>query len=329
MKKQFFFLFLLLFSTLSFAQSSLDSLRLVIPGKIEKSDKIKFDFSPNDKFFLVNDGNVDCKIYDVKSGKEIYKINSGYVNSGEFHFLSNEEIYCYIETKYRNWIEVWNIFDSSKKVLFDNVLISAKGTVIIEKNDSIKVIDIKSRNILREYKIPSEWVINFDKRYENKFNGEIISVEINRNPFLLCFGYKRFIKKKNFDYVDIQILEIRNLLNGETYKIKEGLTNNLHLEYSNVIGDVIAITFSNKVSVVSLRTSEELYSIKGKFVDFSPDGSFVITFLKNGVYKVYETYTGKLVSVFEEHKKKRNNKIVFVSDKNEIWSTDSDTNLIV
>ncbi len=307
---------------------------MITPGKIEKSDKINFEFSPNDKLFLVNDGNVNCKIYDVLSGKEIYKINSGYNSDGleafmQFHFLSNEEIYCFIETKYHNTIEVWNIFDNTKKILFNNVLVSVKGTVIIEKNDSIKVIDIKSRNILSEYKIPSEWFIDFDKRYENKFNGEIISSEINNNPFLLCLGYRRFIKKKNFDDVDIQILEIRNLLNGETYKIEEGITNNLHLEYSNIIGDVIAITFSNKVSVVSLRTSEELFSIKGKFVDFSPDGSFVITFLKNGVYKVYETYTGRLVSVFEEHKKNKNTKIVFVSDINEIWSTDNHTNLIV
>ena len=89
-------------------------------------------------FFLVNDGNVDCKIYDVKSGKEIYKINSGYYNSDkfeaylEFHFLNNEEIYCYIETKYHNTIEVWNIFDNTKRTLFKNVLLSGKGTVIIE-----------------------------------------------------------------------------------------------------------------------------------------------------------------------------------------------------
>ena len=106
---------------------------MIVPGKIEESSITRIEFSPNEKYFLINDGNVNCRIYDVISGKEIYKINSGLMNLDQdcqFHFLSNEAIYYLIKTNSPQ-IRVWNILDNTSKVLYKNVIVSGNGIVII------------------------------------------------------------------------------------------------------------------------------------------------------------------------------------------------------
>jgi WD40 repeat protein len=70
MKKQLFFLFLLFVSALSFAQSSLDSLRLVLPvGHTSRVNSAVF--SPDGKLVVTASTDETARIYDVSSGKEL------------------------------------------------------------------------------------------------------------------------------------------------------------------------------------------------------------------------------------------------------------------
>ena len=102
MKKQFHFLFFLFLSTLSFAQSSLDSLRLVLP-EITKIDT--FGLSNTGKYlWIIDEPNV--YIFDNKSMKLIrsfYK-QSGYINTVKFNY--NDE---YIMLPY-HWLYEFDIY---------------------------------------------------------------------------------------------------------------------------------------------------------------------------------------------------------------------------
>ena len=71
MKKQLFFLFLLLFSTLTFAQSSLDSLRLVLP--VGHGNGFTSDFALNFDGSRLATVGTDKKmiIWDTKIEKEL------------------------------------------------------------------------------------------------------------------------------------------------------------------------------------------------------------------------------------------------------------------
>jgi len=75
MKKQLFFLFLLFVSKLSLAQSSLDSLRLVLP--VGHTDAVNTAvFSPDGKLILTASSDHTARIYEVSTGKELQVLSN-------------------------------------------------------------------------------------------------------------------------------------------------------------------------------------------------------------------------------------------------------------
>ena len=74
MKKQFFFLFFLFFSTLTFAQSSLDSLRLVLPeGHDQKSFITNIHQIKNSNNYISVGSDGASFLFDVFSHKRLVK----------------------------------------------------------------------------------------------------------------------------------------------------------------------------------------------------------------------------------------------------------------
>jgi WD40 repeat protein len=85
MKKQLFFLFFLIVSTLSFTQSTLDSLRLVLP--LGHTDAVNTAvFSPDEKLILTASSDHTARIYEVSTGKELQVLSNHIdeVNSAVF-----------------------------------------------------------------------------------------------------------------------------------------------------------------------------------------------------------------------------------------------------
>jgi len=102
MKKQFFFLFFLFFSTLTFAQSSLDSLRLVNPiGHIDwiTCSKIRGEI------LFTGSSDKSIKLWDLRSKKELLSLQSSndvivdldVTQNGQFILTAHQKNYFVIQ----------------------------------------------------------------------------------------------------------------------------------------------------------------------------------------------------------------------------------------
>ena len=110
MKKQFLFFFFLYFSTLSFGQSSLDSLRLVLP---ELSAVDTFGLSKTGRYiWIIDDPNV--YILDSKSIKVVRSFHSQSGDIAEVDFNYSDE---YVLISY-SWLYETHIYSvkSGEKV---------------------------------------------------------------------------------------------------------------------------------------------------------------------------------------------------------------------
>ena len=119
MKKQLSFLFLLFVSALSFAQSSLDSLRLVLPvGHTDYIESIVY--SPNGKFILSTSADKTAILWDAKTGKllKIFDQNIAECHSG--NFSSDNQNLLFISG---NTVKVWNIISGQQigVINFDDI----------------------------------------------------------------------------------------------------------------------------------------------------------------------------------------------------------------
>ena len=108
MKKQLFFLFFLLFSTLSFAQSSLDSLRLVLP---ELGHINNFGLSPKKKYIWISKRDNSVSILEGKSKKILFTFNHTEDGDLSLALISEDEQYILLSFYYSSQVYIYSLKD--------------------------------------------------------------------------------------------------------------------------------------------------------------------------------------------------------------------------
>ncbi|ETO07821.1 hypothetical protein RFI_29569, partial [Reticulomyxa filosa] len=208
----------------------------------------------------------------------------------------------------------------------NSVRFSLDGTkVISSSNYEIKIWDIKSGNKIQELNGHPDYI----KDAQFSPDGTIIMSYSNNRVIRLwdaklgieikrLLGHEDIVKSAKFSPDGTSIISgsrdgtiiLWNVKSGQEIQRLEGLLNSIdHLCFSPN-GQQIVVT-SNRVTIWDLKLWERIH----EFVDldyvkdakFSPDGLYVIFYLRNGLIHIHNVLTGKQLNKFHRYFGKINN----------------------
>ena len=155
MKKQFFFLFFLFCSTLTFAQSSLDSLRLVLPIGHTKSIKFVCLSYDNNLLATIGDDN-SIIIWEFLSSKQIQQILIPETISKVYFINNNQNLVIigiskvFIYSLKKGILE--KIIDSNGAISSSQMSYDQKYVIIGMDNGSLKIVNFKTTEKIYVFK---------------------------------------------------------------------------------------------------------------------------------------------------------------------------------
>ncbi len=291
MKKQLFFLFFLFLSALSFAQSSLDSLRFVLPVGHGGGFSSVQDFVFNsDKSKLVTVGT-DKKmiIWDTKSEKELIRCE-GHTDRIETvdHSTDDSKIVT------GSWDKTVKIWDAKN----GNLLHTLEGhkesvdKVFFSKKNSEMVISISNSRFNNEIFV---WDLKTGKR-KYEFTGDIAI--LNKNEDVIFVGKSDENKLCSFSLITGQLIQEFNGL----HRIDEYVVSVInHLEINPTNDRLLAASDNGEILVWDIDSAEELVKIKAHncrifTAGYSSDNKYIFSAgYGDGTVKIWSALSGELV----------------------------------
>ncbi|MFM7683624.1 MAG: WD40 repeat domain-containing protein, partial [Bacteroidota bacterium] len=299
MKKQLFFLFFLLFSTLSFAQSSLDSLRLVLPiGHTGTVRSVKY--SSDGKYFVTASLDHTARIFDSKTGKELRVIKlpeeidfAQFLNDGKSLIVSGPNmlprLYNFLSGELKMTYKSENLFQIYKVLLNPN-----DKYVIAASYKTVVIWDVYTGKIIRELlQIDGEML-----QWDRIFIDPLDEICMNQNLMLIFYTNSKSKSKLAVIY-DVES-------GAEIHRLKIG---NSELKAScSFHNDKLAMTLNDSTigfyNVQNWNQEKEI-QFKSEFspprtnakrilLDFTSDGKYFLTSAGN-ITSVYNLTTGSQV----------------------------------
>jgi WD40 repeat protein len=284
MKKQFFFSISLIISSLSFAQSSLDSLRLVLPVG-HSYDITSISFGRENKVILTSCGDGIARLFETTSGKELQKFigHKEWINSAVF-----SEDFKYILTASRD--KTARIFDintgkeiqkfSGHKRGLISAYYSPKGNRILtaSRDNTAKIFDVSSGRLIHTLK-----------------------------------GHQNYINSAIFNSDATLVLTSSADKTARIYNAESGRQIKLFNDHSN---EIITACFSPDYKkiltagkdgycfIYNANSGRKLFEIfilnqMIKIAKFSPDGKLIVLVCNDSKVRIYNTEDGQQINTIE------------------------------
>jgi len=221
MKKQLFFLYFLFFSSLVFAQNSLDSLRLVLP--IGHTEGIKdFTISRNEQYCASLGVNQEIILWNISQRKEIKRLEFSELEINQIEFSAdNEKIILFAnkencenlcghivlfdlksEETFRKYEKL--SLDDSEKFVFTS---SKDELLYIDTANNVTLIDLNNGNIKLQIKPSGSKLINLK---QSKSGDSIITMNENNELNIWNRLDGRLLISKKVSSYRIDLMKISN-----------------------------------------------------------------------------------------------------------------------
>jgi WD40 repeat protein len=283
MKKQLFFLFFLVVSSLSFAQSSLDSLRFVLPvghgGGFSRVEDFVFN---SDKSNLVTVGT-DKKmiIWDTKSEKELITCEGHTDRIGTVDYSFDDSKIA--TGSWDKTIKIWDAKNGSLLHTLEGHQETVDKVFFSKKNSEI-VFSISNGRGNHEIFV---WDLKTGKRtYE--FTGDIAILD--KNEEVIFVGNSRE-----------NIISSYSIQTGKKINDYSGLTSSIYCLDLNSDNTRLLAAGGDGVPIVwDVMSSRQLLRLQGHktrifHAGFSPNDKYIYTSDEDELYKLWSSETGDLL----------------------------------
>ena len=329
MKKQSIFFFFLFCSTLTFAQSSLDSLRLVLPVGHTKSIKSVCLSYDNNLLATIGDDN-SIIVWGFLSSKQIQQILIPEIIS-KVYFINNNQnlviigiskVFIYsLQKGIQEKIIDLNGAISSSQMSYDE-----KYVIIGMNNGSLKIIDFKTTEKIYVFKDHTESVNQIALTKDDKTLISIGDSTVNvydfkkkiRTKVVTLSLYERQGIFKGGNLIDISVspnnetavitslsdtIVVLSLLNNfETIMLPSIVRVNANLVNYN---DKLVLT-SNEffARIIDRKTGDIIYESKNNlskllYSSFSPSGKLLVSLFDNNNIQIWDNVNESLIKIFK------------------------------
>ncbi len=351
MKKQLFFLFLLLFSTLSFAQSSLDSLRLVLPeGHSDWITHVNLNSEGN--LLLTSSVDGSLKLFDFKGRRLISEfvgkvgpIEEGYISPTNELLISRGwngfKLWDLNSGQELNWIDSMNS-------TVNNVEFSANGKfILICHTSKVCIYNVETKSLFRTI------LSNESKLIKSNFsnNSKMLLLLKDSNIEVYDFLHDTLIfniSNQRGKFTTSSFSKDDNLLTASStlgeVSVFDLQTRNKIRSFLGHDGEVVTAVFSNNGKLIlscgidnTARIweleSHKMIILKGHkdYVTtalFSKNDEFVCTGSFDRTAKVWDSSTGKIIHSFDGHDGRVMN-VVFSADNKYVLTASGPTYVYV
>jgi WD40 repeat protein len=312
-------LILLLFSKFVFGQSSLDSLRLVLPVGHNFVVREAF-FSPDSKYILTLSMDQSAILWELNSGKKLYTLNfsemffrAEFSNDGKYILTESEGEISVYNTKNGILIKRFK-YEENKGLLCGNTL-----SVVVNNENKLNVINTLTGEIIfnlegrsNELEIAklspeSKNLITISAR--NNSSATMWNIE-GKVPNRILNGHRTNITCVQFspsgDYVitgstDGMVIIWEVKTGKELRRIKDHEDQIDYIEF-NTDGLTFITVSDDKNACLWEFSSGNLirkynnHSIMGKTACFSPDGTKLLTSFRDFTSKIWDVKSGELLA---------------------------------
>jgi WD40 repeat protein len=327
MKKQLFFLlFLFLFvSTLSIAQSSLDSLRLVLPvGHNEGINSVVF--SPDGELALTASYDKTSRIFEVATGKEL-QVLGGHKNHLESAVFSPNGLF--VITASSDTVHIWDVktgnviqsfsghFEEVRSAVFSmngKLIIIASGKIAriydVDTGKNLQVLTGHKKNVVSAIFSPNGKIV-LTTSLDN--TARIYEVATGKKLRVLR-GHKNYINSAWFSAEGKLIItastdmtvRIWDVSTGKKLQVLRGHTDEVYSAVFSPDGTLALTASDSTARIYEVATGKELHVLSGhtdevKSAVFSPDGKLALTASDDATARIWEVSSGKLLHILIGH----------------------------
>jgi WD40 repeat protein len=282
MKKQLLFFILLFFSTLSFAQSSLDSLRMVLPVGHNFVVREAF-FSPDSKYILTLSMDQSAILWELNSGKKLYTLNfsdmffrAEFSNDGKYILTESEGEISVYNTKNGILITRYK-YGENKGLLCGNAL-----SVVVNSENKLNVINTLTGEVIYNLEGRSNELEIAKLSLESK---NLITISTRNNSSATMWNIEGKVPNR--------------ILNGHR-------SNITCVQFSPSGNYVITGSTDGMVIIWEVKTGKELRRIKGHedqidYIEFNIDGLTFITVSDDKSACLWDFSSGNLIRKYNDH----------------------------